>query len=42
MDPQHFMLCWSEVMAAMQSVNCRSNKAPAASTKNSLWPIMLT
>lgn len=40
-EPQQCILSWSGVMADMQSANCRSNKAPAASTRNSLLPIML-
>src|SRR6058998_478237 len=34
MDPQHCMLCWSWVMADIQSANCKSRIATAASTRN--------
>src|SRR5216684_8888023 len=35
------MLCWSCVIADMQSANCRPKKATTANTTNSLLPIML-
>src|SRR6266852_6480485 len=41
MEPQHFILCWSCVIADMQSTSCRPNSAPTAKTTNSLLPIML-
>jgi hypothetical protein len=40
-EAQHCMDCWSGVIAAMQSVNCRNNNAPTARIKNNLLPIML-
>ena len=39
-DPQHCMLCWSGVIADAQSAIWRTNTAPKASTKNSLFPLI--
>ena len=41
MEPQHCILCWSCVLADMQSANCRPNRATTAKTTNSPLPIML-
>jgi hypothetical protein len=40
-EPQHCALCWSGVIADMQSANNKTNKAPAASAENSLLFIIL-
>jgi len=33
-ESQHCMLCWSMVMADMQSANCKNSIAATASTRN--------
>ena len=40
-EPQHFMLCWSGVIADMQSANCKPNKATIATTMSSLFLMTL-
>jgi len=42
MEPQHFILCWSCVIADMQSANCKPNKATIAATMISLFLITLS
>src|SRR4030095_4959941 len=39
MEPQHCMLCWSWVIADIQSANCKPNRATNATTMNSLLRI---
>ena len=39
MEPQHFILCWSCVIADMQSANCRPNRATMATIMSSLFVI---
>jgi hypothetical protein len=41
MDPQHFMLCSSWVVAERQSANCRLTRATAAKNTNSLLLVTL-
>ena len=41
MEPQHFMLCGSCVVADMQSANCKPNKATNATRMNRLLRITL-
>ena len=41
MEPQHFMLCWSCVIADMQSANCKPKKATSVTTMSILFLIAL-